>query len=101
MSSCCVCVLAVPTITNVSYCMSTISWSPPPCDANCTVSVGGQDVGTVPCESRNLKTDDSNLSNKTVMIVATDAIGSSHSVSTELTSEGKCNSISARIMIVF
>ena len=82
-------VFVVPSITNVSYCMSTIYWSPPPCDANCTVSVNGQDVGTVPCESRNLKTDDSNLSNKTVMIVATDAIGSSGGVSTELNLEGK------------
>ena len=94
-------VLVVPNITSISFCMSTVYWSPPLCDANCTVSVDGQDIDTVPCKSRNLSTDDSNLSNKMVMIVATDAIGSSHNVSMVLISEGKFNYSSSRITIVY
>ena len=72
------------------------------CDANCTVSVDGQGTYIVPCKNGNLSTNDSNLSNKMVMIVATDAIGNSQEVSAMLTSEGKCkcNSFNARIKIV-
>ena len=80
----------VPDITKVTFCMSTIYWKPPLCDANCTVSVDGQEVDTVLCKSGNLNTGDSNLSNKMVMIIATDAVGNSQYMSTMLTSEGKC-----------
>ena len=76
-------------IGNASYCLGNTSWSPPPCDANCTVSVDGQDIGTVPCENKSLNTDVSNLSNKMVMIIATDALGSTLNVSTVLILEGK------------
>ena len=82
-------VVVVPNITNISYCMDKIYWDPPLCDANCTVGVDGQDTYFVPCKNGILTTSDSNLSNKTVMIVATDAIGNNEEVSTVLTSEGK------------
>ena len=88
-------VVVVPQITNVHFCMSAIYWDPPLCDANCTVSVDGQDIGTAPCKNGNLSTNDSNLSDKTVVIVATDAIGQYQNVSTMLTSEGKWNSFCA------
>ena len=71
--------------------MSTISWSPPLCDANCTVSVDGQEIDSVSCKNGSLKTTHSNLSNKTVTIVATDAVGNKQNMSTMLTSEGKCS----------
>ena len=69
-------VLVVPNITSVSFCMSTIYWSPPPCDANCTVSVDGQDIDTVPCSSGELSVQ-SDLSTKTVNITAHDQLGQS------------------------
>ena len=80
---------AVPDITDVSFCMSKIYWKPPSCDANCTVSVDGQEIDTVPCKSGNLSTGDSNLSSKMVIIIATDTIGNDQITSTTLTSEGK------------
>ena len=61
---------------NASFCMSTIYWSPPPCDANCTVIVDGQDFGTVPCSDGNLFVE-CDLSTKTVNITARDQLGQS------------------------
>ena len=65
-----------PKITNATFCMSTIYWSPPPCDANCTISVDGQDIGTVPCSVGSLSVE-SDLSTKTVNITARDQLGRS------------------------
>ena len=73
-------VLVVPIITSISFCMSTLYWSPPPCDANCTVSVDGQgDIGPIPCSNGNLPVE-SDLSNKTVSITAHDQLGQSEVV---------------------
>ena len=66
-----------PEIENLTVSMSTISWSPPPCEANCTVSVDGQDIGTVPCSDGNLTTNDSNLRTKVVYVSALDGLGQS------------------------
>ena len=58
--------------------MSTIYWSPPLCDASCTVSVDGQDIDTVPCGNGNLTVSgDPDLSTRTLSINATDPFGRS------------------------
>ena len=72
----CICsYFVVPSITNASVCQGTISWSPPPCQANCTVIVNGQDIDTVPCSDGSVSISDTDLSNKIVMINATDELG--------------------------
>ena len=58
-------------------CLSKISWSPPLCGANCTISVDGQEIDTVPCSDGNLTTNDPDLSSKTLSIHATDPLGRS------------------------
>ena len=70
-------ILVVPKITNVIFCMSTLYWDPPPCDASCTVSVDGQeDIGPVPCSDGNLSVV-YDLSTKTVNITTRDQLGQS------------------------
>ena len=70
-------VLVVPNITNVSFCTSTLYWDPPPCDANCTVSVDGQeDIGPISCSDSNLPVG-FDLSTKTVNLTARDQLGQS------------------------
>ena len=70
-------VFVVPDITNVTFCMSTLYWDPPLCDATCTVSVDGQeDIGPIPCSDGNLSVG-FDLSSKTVNITAHDQLGQS------------------------
>ena len=59
------------------------------CDANCTVSVDGKDIGTVPCNDSSLNTSDTAVSNKVVVITATDELGDSRQANTTLSSEGE------------
>ena len=86
------CFLAELNITSASVCMSTIYWSPPPCDdADCTVLVDGKEVNTVPCSNGRLTTSDPDLSSKTLSLLADDSLGRGQSVQVENgSSEGVC-----------
>ena len=72
----------VPPNISANICQDIISWSLPPCQANCTVSVNGQDIETVPCSDGNVNIGDTNVSisdtdlmNNTVTVTTTDQLG--------------------------
>ena len=79
-------------LTNISasVCQDTVSWSPPPCQANCTVNVSGQDIIPVPCSDGNVRITDVDLSNKTVTVTATDQLGNLVEVSAKSDEGTQC-----------
>ena len=64
----------VPTNVSASVCLDIISWSLPPCQANCTVGVNGQDIVTVPCSDGNVNVSGTDLRNKTVILIVSDQL---------------------------
>ena len=61
---------------NAEFCNRTISWSPPLCDADCTVSVDGEeDIGPISCSVGNVTTIEFIESTKEVVITAVDGLG--------------------------
>ena len=64
----------VPTNVSASVCLDIISWSLPPCQANCTVSVNGEDIFTVPCSDGNVNMSGTDLRNKTVIVTVSDQL---------------------------